>query len=84
MPDEYGEPINGPLERLIAAWCDRRDLRPLATVLPAFTSNNGLTDGWVDLMEALRALRADRCLPADEQALVEALVALVEGAVSRP
>ena len=84
VSEEYGDSINGPLERLIDAWCDRRDLRPLALVLPAFTSNNGLTDDWANLMEALRSLRAARCLPDDEQALLEQVLNLVEKAIFRP
>lgn len=83
VPEEDEHPVNGPLEQLIGAWCERRDLRPLATVLPAYTSNNGLTDGWGDLMEALRTLRADSYLPEEEQAVVERLLPLVEKAVYR-
>ncbi len=40
---------------LIEAWCDRRCLHVLADVLPAFTSFNGLTDGWGELAAALKA-----------------------------
>ncbi|MFN8019905.1 MAG: hypothetical protein U0Q03_00120 [Acidimicrobiales bacterium] len=80
-PDEH--PVNGPLTRLIDAWCDRRDLRHLALLLPAFTSNNGLTDGWTGVMEALYDLRAARSLPAEEQAEVERLVPIVERGVYR-
>lgn len=83
MQETDEDPVNGPLLRLIDAWCDRRDLAHLALLLPAFTSNNGLTDGWADLMEALRDLRATRRLPAAEQAEVERLLPLVERAVYR-
>ena len=79
--DEH--PVLGPLSRLIEAWCDRRALGALAVLLPAYTSNNGLTDGWAEVMEALRRLRATRQLPADEQAEVERLVVLVEQMVYR-
>ena len=79
--DEH--PVNGPLSRLIETWCDRRALGALAVVLPAYTSNNGLTDGWADVMDALRSLRATRELPAEEQAEVERLVVLVEQMVYR-
>jgi hypothetical protein len=80
-PDEH--PVNGPLTRLIEAWCDRRDLCHLALLLPAFTSNNGLTDGWAGVMEALYDLRATRRLPAEEQAEIERLVPIVERGVYR-
>ena len=79
--DEH--PVDGPLSRLIEAWCDRRALGPLAVLLPAYLSNNGPTDGWADVMDALRRLRATRQLPAEEQAEVERLVALVERMVYR-
>jgi hypothetical protein len=80
---EPEHPVNGPLERLIGAWCDRRDLRPLAIMLPAYTSNGGLTDSWAAVMEALRDLRAYGRLPGDEQREVERLLTLVEKAVYR-
>jgi hypothetical protein len=55
----------------------------LAVVLPAYTSNNGLTDGWADVMEALRTLRGSRHLPEGEHREVEELVVLVERMVYR-
>jgi hypothetical protein len=85
VTDAEEHPVNGPLERLIDAWCERRDLRPLAILLPAYTSNNGLTDGWAGLMDALRTLRAvgPRRLPEDEQFEVERILQLVEKMVYR-
>ena len=76
-------PVNDPLDHLIDSWCERRHLRPLAILLPAYTSNNGLTDGWAGVMEALRTLRRNRQLPNDELAEVEQLVVVVEGMVYR-
>lgn len=83
MSDADNHPVNGPLHRLIESWCDRRDLRPLAIMLPAYTSNFGLTDDWGRLMGALYELRAKRCLPEVEQDEVERLIPLVERAVYR-
>jgi hypothetical protein len=76
-------PVNGPLSRLIDAWCDRRELGALAEMLPAYTSNNGLTDGWAAVMDALRVLRTKRGLPSEERAEIERLVVLVEAMVYR-
>ncbi len=76
-------PVNGPLNALIEAWCDRRDLRPLALLLPACTSNFGLTDGWTEVMEALYDLRARGRLPDDEEAEVERIIPIVERMVYR-
>ena len=75
--------MNRPLARLIDAWCERRELRPLALLLPAYTSNTGLTDDWGRLMEALYDLRARGGLPEPEQAEIERLVLLVERMVHR-
>lgn len=81
---ESGEhPVNAPLERLINAWCDRRELRPLALLLPAYVSNAGLTDDWARVMEALHDVRARGRLPEEEQREIERLVPIVEHMVYR-
>ena len=80
---EEEHPVYGPLSRLVDVWCERRDLGHLAALLPAYVYNFGLTDGWADLMEALRTIRAQRNLPDDEQAEIERLVVIVEKAVYR-
>jgi hypothetical protein len=46
------------VDRLIDHWCERREYGALATLLPAYTAFNGLTDGWVDLYQALRSTKA--------------------------
>jgi hypothetical protein len=79
--DEH--PVKAPLARLIDGWCERRALGPLAVLLPAYTSNNGLTDGWTDVMEALRTLRGSRYLPEDEHRVIEDLAVIVERMVYR-
>jgi hypothetical protein len=68
---------------LIDAWCDRRELRALARLLPAWLANNGLTDGWREVLEALSAIRADDRLPYDEAFLIECSIAAVERMVYR-
>jgi hypothetical protein len=83
MSESTENPVYGPLSRLVEAWCDRRELRPLAMVLPAYISNGGLTDGWADLMEALYDVRARGGLPPEEQSEVERLVPIVEQIVYR-
>jgi len=76
-------PVNGPLNALIEAWCDRRDLRPLALLLPASTANAGLTDDSARLMEALYDLRARGRLPDGERAEIERIIPLVERIIYR-
>jgi hypothetical protein len=62
--------VENRLSTLIDVWCDRRDLEALARLLPAWTSNTGLTDGWAHVLEALRTI-APRDLPGDEQQTLE-------------
>lgn len=52
-------------------------------LLPAYTSNNCLTDGRADVLEALRSLRASKQLPDTEHRQIEELVVLVERMVYR-
>jgi hypothetical protein len=73
------------LKALIDAWCDRRALRPLARILPAYTAFYGMTDGWAELLEALKNVRA-YCrdeLPETEMAAIAELVRAAEKAVYR-
>ena len=62
------ENLNKEIETLVVRWCERRDYVSLAHVLPAWIWNNGLTDGWENLMSALRHAYA-MCthLPPDER-----------------
>lgn len=46
------------LDELIDGWCERRALNALRLVLPGYHSVNGLTDGWQQLYDALRDVRA--------------------------
>ena len=59
---------NQIVSELIDRWCDRRELQALAKVLPAFTGNNGLTDGWNHLHDNLKhAYVMCRDIPSDER-----------------
>lgn len=69
---------------LIDAWCDRRCLHALADVLPAFTSFNGLTDGWGELTAALKAASLSKdALTGHERQMVAQLRRAAEDAVDR-
>jgi hypothetical protein len=59
--------------RLVDKWCERRCLRSLGTVLPAYNSFNGMTDGWGELLRALRALTLsqDELLPDEREVVVD-------------
>ena len=56
------------LRALIDGLCDERRLKPLARILPGYLAFNGLTDGWHELINALKAARGlgpDEFNPAD-------------------
>ena len=59
---------NQIISDLVDDWCDRRELRALSYVLPAWTGNNGLTEGGSQLRYDLKhayAMCTD--LPAEER-----------------
>jgi len=79
-----GEDFFRDLGLLIEAWCDRRCLHALADVLPAFTSFNGLTDGWGELTAALNAAFLSKdALTGHEREMVARLRRAAEDAVHR-
>jgi hypothetical protein len=45
---------NDTIQSLVDSWCDRREYAALTYVLPAWTGNNGLTDGWELLRDSLK------------------------------
>ena len=65
--------LNDKLAKLADTWCERRDLGPLAVLLPAWLNNNGLTDGWAGLADALRKLSTWPKLPAIERTALKLL-----------
>jgi hypothetical protein len=52
------EDFDKELGKLIDAWCERRELRLLRTILPVYPRVSGLTDEWGDLVSALKTIRA--------------------------
>ena len=69
----------GALRLLIDAWCDRRCLRALSYILPAYLAFDGLTNGWADLYVALGNVRLFASEEITEAELAVA-VALISGA----
>lgn len=67
------------LSDLIDGWCARRALHPLHTVLGAYLGFNGLTDGWIQLWQAVNDLRGlgDRDLTETEREKVSELRAAI-------
>lgn len=66
---------NEILDNLITAWCERKDLRPLSLVLPAYLPCTGTENDINKLISALSYLSATRCLNAEEEGKVEGVIA---------
>ncbi len=56
---------------LIDAWCERKELKALAIVLPAYLGNTGTSNDINKLTSALSYLVATRSLSRDEQQIAE-------------
>jgi len=69
---------NAIIASLVEAWCERRELIALSYVLPAWTGNVGLTDGWAQLRDDLKHAHVMcRDLPVEERdKLKQAYVAI--------
>jgi len=68
------------IRKLIDEWCDRRSLKPLAFVLPAYLGFNGLGDGWGELRIALNAVRSlgHEAIPPHEFQIVIDLLSAID------
>lgn len=68
------------IDALIDRWCERRALKPLRLILTAYPPN-GLTDGWHELYNALRDVRAlcrDELPEADNKDINQVVFAIQE------
>jgi hypothetical protein len=60
------------LRALIDRLCDERRFAPLGRILPGYLAFNGMSDGWHEMFNALKASRglgADAFTPADWEVL---------------
>lgn len=71
-------PVDNAVVQLINTWCERKELKPLATVLPAYVSYLGTENDRNKLLSAFSYLSAMRCLSEAEQATVEAVVSRLQ------
>jgi hypothetical protein len=73
------------LEKLVDAWCERRQLQLLRTILAAYPRVSGLTDEWGDLITALKTIRGEHCslLAAGEIDRIVELQHIAESVVYR-
>lgn len=74
-----GKPINHQLGALIDRWCERKDLKPLAMILPAWVGNLGTESDIEKLISALSYLSATRSLNSEEQKIIEGLIVDLAG-----
>ena len=70
---------NAVLDGLITLWCERKNLRPLSLVLPAYLQCMSTNSDISKLITALSYLSATRCLSAEEQGKVEGVIAELAG-----
>lgn len=76
--------FNTSLRTLLDQWCERREYGALAHILPAWTGNNGLTDGWQDLHDSLKHAYVMRLnLPHEERDELKRLYVEIENALSK-
>ena len=67
------------LDILIDNWCERRELKPLSFLLPAYISNLGTGEDLNKLISALSYLSATQCLRQEEQSIVNNLIVKLSG-----
>ena len=67
-------PADENITQLINSWCERKELRALATILPAYVSNIGSESDRNKLLSAFSYLSAMRCLNEQEQEKVQQII----------
>ena len=65
---------NDILDSLISKWCEKKELRPLSLILPAYIGNLGTENDLNRLVSALSYLSATRCLNEEEQSMIDELI----------
>jgi hypothetical protein len=58
MPLQSNQEVTRAVAELIDRWCEKRKLAALHAILPGYLALNGLTDGWYELLNSLKATRA--------------------------
>lgn len=73
------------IQTLVEGWCDRRCFKALRAILPGYPLSSPLTDGWGDLLIALKNVRAFARseLTDDECSALEEYTRAVEQVVHR-
>jgi hypothetical protein len=58
MPFQSNQDLIKAVAGLVDRLCEKRKLSALHTILPGYLALNGLTDGWYELLNSLKATRA--------------------------
>ena len=85
MRHDTASELNDELRKLVERWCDRREYRALATLLPAWCASNSQSDGMGELRDAVRSIDA-LCgdLPNEDHKRLRDLGAKLAAAASEP
>ena len=67
-------PATGPLQGLIYEWCDRRELWPLAAILPAYIGL-GTLQSWRRLIDTASSMADDDRLPNEDRNVLRVVAA---------
>lgn len=70
----HKEPTDEVITQLVNGWCERKDLKPLAMILPAYVANLGSANDVNKLISVFSYLSATRCLNEAEQKMVDQLI----------
>lgn len=81
MTTEWQRSVLDPVEALIGLWAERGEREAVATLLPVWRANAGLTDGWQDVLAAMRAVPLRVSLPDDEAETLASAADRIESAL---
>jgi len=65
---------NIAIEQLVSSWCEKKELKPLAFILPAYVGNSGTEADINKLISAFSYLSATHCLNAGDQLVTDRLI----------
>jgi hypothetical protein len=75
---EWQRDVLDPIESLIGTWEKRGERDAVATLVPAWRANAGLTDGWHDVLATMRAVPSRIALPDEELATLSRVADRIE------
>lgn len=70
---------NDVIDKLIDGWCERRELKPLSLLLPAYLQNLGTEQDINKMITALSYISASKCLNSEDQQAVNELIDTIAG-----